>query len=450
MDISKVISERESDYIKTLKDLVAFPSVASDQEAVGQCRDYLVDYLSKRKWEVQVVTQEKGSDYVLAEMKSDYDHAPTVMIYGHYDVQPVEPISDWTYHPYDLTESKGRLYGRGAGDNKGQFLSHLLAIDLFNEFNDVLPVNYKLFLDGEEEVGSPGIEDMVNKNLSWFEDVDVVIVSDASKHESGRPTVCFGNRGCMSIGLSLRTAKKDHHSGNKGGVIKNSVNELCSVLSGLVKDNGLHIPGFMEGVVKPSELERQLIDDLDFDSNLLKDTFEARWVESDKETYFTNLFFKPVISVIGIEGGYMGHGIKCIVPGHAKARVDVRLVANQDPLKAYEAIKSYIGEVNDHVEISMLDQPMYPSKSDPENEWCQKIIGAVEKSGLGKPYVLPSIGGSLPNAMWTNTLKKPTVSLPFANADQGNHGPDENLKISCFKAGIQTAYSIIENMKREA
>ncbi len=433
-----------SEYVSELKKLVNIPTISGNPEPIRKCSNILHSFLESKGWSVRIIEQsEGGAPYVYGERKSDQPDTPTILFYGHYDVQSELPIEAWSYPPFELTESDGRFYGRGTGDNKGQFLAHIAGIDAYLKAYENLPVNIKLLLDGEEEIGSPGMLKMIRENQELF-DLDLVIVSDSSKHESGRPIVCFGNRGCMSLGLQIKTSEIDHHSGNKGGVIKNAAQELIKVLNDLVSKGGENIEGFFDNVVEMTEYELQLIEKLDFKAHVLKDTFKTHWILEDKVKYYENLFFKPCMTITGIQAGYMGSDIKTIIPSTSSARLDVRMVNSQKPEQVFQAIKNHILKINPHIILMELDQHIPPSKSDPQHPLCQKIIKAIKMAGVGKPIILPSIGSSLPNSIWTNDLNLPTISVPYANADQGNHGPNENLKISCFKEGMIMSASMIK------
>lgn len=437
-------ANRESD-IQTLIELVRHPSISSDEVEVRNCANFLKSIMIESGINAKIY-ETKGQPVVYGEVVSGSKHATTVLFYGHYDVQPPEPLDAWHSPPFEPTIREGRLYGRGAGDNKGQLLTHILAVRSYLATEGVLPINVKFIFEGEEEIGSPSLLEFVKNNKELL-NADVVLTSDGPIHDSGAPLVAFGVRGVMNFEFNLKTATTDNHSGNKGGVIPNAVWEMVDLLKTMKdKDDKVTIEGFYDDVILPTPYELSLIDRLPFDPVSLARVYGVERIELDKVRFYEKLLFLPTLTINGIEGGYTGKGTKNIIPGKATAKMEVRLVLNQDPKDIFDKVKKHVFKINPNVIVTQEEEDMMPSRTSADLPISRAVVDAVGAGFGQEPIVLPSMGGSLPDFVWTKGLGVPSIMIPYANADEANHAPNENMMLECFYKGIHSSAQIIFEM----
>ncbi len=445
MEMKKVhdfIINSEHEYLETLIDLVKIPSVSSDAHSVRNCAEYLVELMNDCGIQSKIY-ETKGQPLVIGEVTSPNPQALTVLFYGHYDVQPPEPLELWVSEPFNPEVRDGRLYGRGTGDNKGQFLAHILAVKSYLSCEGSLPINFKIILDGEEEIGSPSLWPFVLENKELLK-ADLVLTSDGPIHDSGAPMVVFGARGVMNFELKLKTATTDNHSGNKGGVIPNASWEMVKLLASMIDETGrATIQGFYDQVLDITEYEYDMIKALPFEPNALAKVYGVDKIIDDKETFFKKLLFLPTLTINGINSGHIGQGTKNIIPCEATAKMEVRLVLDQDPKDILEKIKNHVKKFNPQVQVLKEEEDMLPSRTSAELDICQSVIQAVKIGFNQEPVVIPSMGGSLPDYVWTKGLGVPSIMIPYANADEANHAPNENMSIACFIKGIHSTAQII-------
>ncbi|MBV1759187.1 MAG: M20/M25/M40 family metallo-hydrolase [Dethiosulfatibacter sp.] len=434
-------SNREQD-INTLIELVSHPSISSNAVEIRRCAEFLKNIMEESGINTKIY-ETKGQPVVIGEVASHNKDATTVLFYGHYDVQPPEPLDAWVSPQFEPTIREGRLYGRGAGDNKGQLLTHIMAVRSYLATEGALPINVKFIFEGEEEIGSPSLLEFVEDNKELLK-ADVVLTSDGPIHDSGAPLVAFGVRGVMNFEFNLETATTDNHSGNKGGVIPNAIWKMVDLLATMKdKDDKVTIAGFYDDVVIPSPYELSLIDNLPFDPISLAKVYGVERIELDKVKFYERLLFLPTLTINGIEGGYTGKGTKNIIPCKATAKMEVRLVLNQDPKDIFNKVKNHVTKTNPNVIVTQEEEDMKPSRTSAELPISRAIVNAVWEGFDQEPIVLPSMGGSLPDFVWTKGLGVPSIMIPYANADEANHAPNENMMLECFYKGIHSSAQII-------
>ncbi len=269
--------------------------------------------------------------------------------------------------------------------------------------------------------------------------------SDGPRHEKGFPIVYFGVRGLLQLEFILQTARFDNHSGNKGGVIPNSAWELVRILSALMhQDGSVTVPGFYDSVKVPSQKELAMINEIPFCSEEVARVCGVDQISFTKEEYFYRLMFSPTLSINGLVSGYSGDGAKTIIPAKAAAKIDIRLVPYQDPLGIYERVCHFVHHINPKVEI-LNHGYVYPSRTDPGLPVCKAIVGAVGTANGEAVILIPSMGGTLPDYIWTKVLYLPSVIVPYANADQCNHAPNENITLDCYFRGLKTSTYVLMN-----
>jgi acetylornithine deacetylase/succinyl-diaminopimelate desuccinylase-like protein len=450
MSLNKIhehIDSNMNTYIQELMNLVAYPSVSSQKEEVRSCGLYLNELMNEIGFQSSLY-ETNGNPIVFGTLQGDSHQGPTILFYGHYDVQPPDPLEDWQSPPFKPEIRNGRIYGRGTGDNKGQFLCHLLAIKSYMETHGSLPITVKVILDGEEEIGSPSLLGFVQDNEKMLK-ADVVLTSDGPIHDSGSPMVVFGVRGVMNFELILETGKIDNHSGNKGGIIKNAAWEMVNLLSTMKDDEGnVVIEGFYDDVFKPTDYDMTLIDALPFNPDSMAEVCQVKSIDLDKRTFFERLMFWPTLTINGLNSGHIGPGTKNIVPHKAVAKMEVRLVLDQDPVDILRKVENHVKRSHAMVQVVSQEEDMRPSRTSAELEVSKAVVEAVAKGFGEKPIVMPSMGGSLPDFVWTKGLGVPSIMIPYANADEANHAPNENMSIECFNKGIHASAQIIYELSK--
>ncbi len=433
--------------LETLLRLVAQPSISTRNEGVRECAVMLQDVMETAGISTRLLPTE-GQPAIYGEVDGP-PGAPTVLFYGHYDVQPPEPTELWRTPPFEPTVRDGRVYGRGVADNKGQHLCHILAVRAWREVADELPVAVKFLIEGEEETGSPHLADLVREQRHLLE-ADLVYTSDGGMHPSGRPAVYFGVRGLLYVEVEIRGANSDAHSGNKGNVLPQPAWELVELLHSLRgPDRRAVFPGFYDSVRPPTPKQETALREIPFD----RDSFLAEHgldesPISDSVDYYSRLTFEPTFNIAGLVSGYTGEGMKTIIPSRAVAKFDFRLVPDQDPEAVFEAFARAVAERNPRAEVRRLGATA-PSFTDPSLSVSETVIGAVRDSRGTEP-VVSSLGGTLPDYVFTQILGVPSMIVPYANHDEQNHAPNENLRLDCFFAGIRTTLHILDALRMSA
>ncbi|MGH2819891.1 MAG: M20/M25/M40 family metallo-hydrolase [Actinomycetota bacterium] len=445
MSIEKVVDrirDRRDEHMDVLFDLVRHPSVSAQDSGVLECAEYLNSLLSASGIESRLIPT-GGNPVVYGEVPGPGDGF-TVLFYGHYDVQPPEPLEEWVSPPFEPTVRDGRIYARGVADNKGQLLCHLLAVRAFLEVAGSVPATVKFVFEGEEESGSTHLQEFVESNRELL-GTDLVYVSDAGYHETGRPIVCFGVRGMLAVELEARGAATDVHSGNRGNVVPNPAWRLIDLLNTMrTPDGRVTIAGFYDDVRKPTEAEDRLMRAFPFDPDgFARSLGLEESVAADSYGYAHRLMFEPTFNVNGLASGYAGAGIKTIIPARAVVKLDARLVADQDPDGIFDKIRAHVDAHAPGVAVRHLGA-MRPSRSDPASPVARRVIETIERVRGREPVVVPCLGGSLPDSVWTHTLGVPSVLVPYANHDEANHAPNENLEVEAFHSGIETSARVLD------
>lgn len=444
-DLEKALEkaeENKDEALQTLLELVAQPSVSTRGEGMDESVSLLRGVMEDAGIETRVL-QTGGNPAIFGEVRGR-PGAPTVLFYGHYDVQPPEPLELWESPPFEPEVREGRVFGRGVADNKGQHLCHILAIKAWRETVGELPVNVKLLIEGDEETGSPHLADLVkgNKDLLF---ADFAYTSDGGIHASGRPVVCFGARGLLYVEVEVHGANTDAHSGNKGGVLPQPAWEMVELLASLRDEDGkAGFPGFRDDVREPRSEEVAMLREIPFDREgfLEEHGLAASPVESG-EDYHRRLAFEPTFNLAGLSSGYSGPGSKTIIPAKAAAKIDFRLVPDQKPEKVLEAFTAAVKERNPNAEVRDLGG-VPPSRTDPSSPASRVVAEAVKKGWGSEPVRVPSLGGTLPDYVFTRILGVPSFIVPYANHDERNHAPNENLKVGCFRAGVRTTLCLLD------
>ncbi|MBB4120235.1 M20/M25/M40 family metallo-hydrolase [Martelella radicis] len=440
------IDAHADDFVARVMDYVSHPSISAQNKGIREVAGILVDTLTAMGFEADTIAT-KNHPMVLGRWEKK-PGKPTVLLYGHYDVQPPEPLAEWKSPPFEPTIRDGRIYARGIGDNKGQHFAQLMAIETLLETEGELPCNVLFLLEGEEEIGSPHIAEFVAEHAEKLK-ADLVITSDGPLHESGQPIITFGVRGVASFELHCRTARRDAHSGNFGGVMPNAIWKLVHLLSTMKNEAGeITIEGINEPVIPPTNMEREAVSQLPLDLEAIKADLGIDELDAPVDrAYYDRLMFHPTLTINGFHGGYGGEGTKTVLPCEAIAKCDIRLVEPLTPEYVFDKVRDHVERHAPDVEF-IPRNGMLPSKTPMDSPFAATIEQAIAEARGETPLLYPTVGGSLPDYVFTKILKTPAFVVPYANADEANHAPNENLKIDLFIKGIKTGAAVLKRIGR--
>jgi acetylornithine deacetylase/succinyl-diaminopimelate desuccinylase-like protein len=442
------IEAQSQDFIERLLAYVSRPSISAQNIGIGETAAWLLSVVQDLGMEAQLL-QTAGHPLVYGR-RVDRPGAATVLLYGHYDVQPADPLEAWISPPFEPEIRDGRIWGRGVGDNKGQHFAQLLAIESWLAVSGDLPCNVIVLLEGEEEVGSPHIAEAMHTYSSLFADVDLVITADGPLHESGQPVLSYGPRGVASFELRVRHANRDFHSGNWGGVAPNPIWTLVHLLATMKDAQGrITIDGFYDRVQPPTEMERQALDALPLNlERLMANVDLTRLDEPQDRPFYDRLSVWPTFTINGFHGGYGGPGSKTVLPAEAFVKCDVRLVEAMTVDDILDKIEAHVRRHAPEVEFIRQDG-MDPSKTPLESPFTEPLRRAFVEAQGEEPLLVPAMGGSLPDYVWTKILGVHSFGTPYANHDEANHAPNENMEVERFIKGIKTGAAVLANLGRD-
>lgn len=433
-------------FVSRVMDYVRHPSISAHNVGIREVAAMLVEMLQGLGFEARTMPT-ANHPMVLGRWEKK-PGAPTVLLYGHYDVQPPDPLDLWVSPPFEPTIRDGRIWARGIGDNKGQHFAQLMAIESHLAVHGELPCNVIFLLEGEEEIGSPHIAAFVEEHRDLLK-ADLVVTADGPKHESGAPTITFGVRGVASFELRAKGAKRDLHSGNFGGVSPNPIWTLVHLLATMKNADGeITIAGFHDTIVPPSDLARAAAAALPLDAATVKRDLALTRLDAPADRPVADrLMFYPTLTINGLHGGYGGPGSKTVLPCEAFAKCDIRLVEAMTPADVFAKVAAHVKAHAPEVEFVPLNG-MLPSTTPMDSPFATPIREAIVDAQGVEPLLYPSAGGSLPDYVFTKILGTHAFVVPYANADEANHAPNENLEISCFLAGIRTGAALLSRLGR--
>lgn len=451
MNFLDYIESRREPNLNELKDFLRIPSVSTKSEHkpdIDRAAQWVADRLRGAGFPKVDIVPTKMHPLVVAE-SLEAPGKPTILFYGHYDVQPAEPLDLWTSPPFDPTVRGGNLYGRGTADDKGQVHIHLKALEALHKSEGKLPLNVKVIIEGEEEVGSLNLWDFVTHNKDRLK-ADALVVSDTSMLARGVPSITYGLRGLNYYQIELTGPSQDLHSGVFGGAVPNPITILAEMIAKLHDKNfRVTVPGFYNDVATLSAKERKALNSLPWKEPEFRKTVGAPGLSGEKG--FTNierLWCRPTLELNGIWGGYMGEGSKTVIPSKAFAKISTRLVPNQDPAKIAKQVQRHIRKllprtVHCKFEVLSMGKPWVASYTHPI---FQKAIHALEK-GFGKKAVFIREGGSIPFVtQMHDTFKVPCVLLGFGLPDENAHAPDEHICLENYFGGIKSVASFYSTL----
>jgi acetylornithine deacetylase/succinyl-diaminopimelate desuccinylase-like protein len=452
--VRDAVADGSAAFVADLVEWLRIPSVSGDpahHEDVRRSAEHLADTLRRAGFPTVEVWETAGLPAVFAEWPSDDPGAPTALVYGHHDVQPVTPLDLWEHPPFEPTVVGDRLHARGAADDKGQVLFHTLGVraHLAATGRTSPAVTLKLVVEGEEESGSPHFGDLLRERHDRLR-CDVVVVSDTGIWSRDTPTVCTGMRGMVDGQIDLRGPSGDVHSGSFGGAIRNPLTELCRLLGSLHDPDGrVTVDGFYDGVADLSDAERTLLAKLPFDEQAW--LANARSTVAHGEAGYTTLervWARPTAEVNGIWGGYTGAGHKTIVPAQASAKVSFRLVAGQEPLDVQAKVRSWLeGVVPDGIEwdLHWYGDGVSACLTPVDHPALEAVTRAMS-TAFGTEVLFTREGGSGPEAALQDVLGAPVVFLGVSLPDDGWHAPNEKVEIPLLLKGAEAAAHLWDHL----
>ena len=459
-DIREYVEGNAAEFFTELKDWLRIPSISGDPDRVADVRAS-AEWLAARLRSIGFPTVEvwetaggSGLPAVFAEWPSGDASAPTVAVFGHHDVQPVTPLELWQTGPFEPTERDGKLYARGAADDKGQVFFHTLGLKahLAATGRTAPAVNLKLIVEGEEESGSPNFAELLRARADELA-CDVVVVSDTGMWAKDTPTSCTGMRGLIGAEVDFTGPSGDVHSGSFGGAIPNPITELVRVLAQLHDaDRHVTVPGFYDGIVELSDTDRELIAKLPFD--------EKTWLGNAKssaavgEAGFSTLervWARPTAEINGIFGGHTGPGSKTIVPSEAHAKLSFRLVANQNPDKVLQSLEKYVAD-NTPVGITATVEDGHGVRAcrSPIDSAGVKAARRAMERAFGTSVLFTKEGGSGPEADLADILDAPLVFVAVGLDADRIHAPNEYVDLTRLLRGAETAAYLWEELSKQS
>ncbi|MCZ2257452.1 dipeptidase [Sporosarcina sp. G11-34] len=445
-------------HLEQLNDFLRIPSISSlseHKEDMQVAAEWLLNSLKEAGLENLVIDETDGHPVVYG----DWLHAegkPTILVYGHYDVQPVDPLELWETGPFEPEIRDNKLYARGASDDKGQVFMHVKAVEALMQKTGGLPVNVKFLIEGEEEVGSPNLEKYIEENKDKLA-ADVIVISDTGMQGPGQPAVCYGLRGLCGVQIDVKGANSDLHSGLYGGGVQNPLHALVEVLATFRdKEGTIAVEGFYDNVRPITDEERAAYEALGFDEEALRKELGVPELFGEKGySHLEQTWVRPTLELNGIFGGFSGEGIKTVLPAEAGAKITCRLVPDQDPEEIVEKLKAHIEK---HKPVGVTVTVTEFDKGKPFiTPFDHPAIQAAGRS-YEKVYNVPTAytrgGGSIPIvAAFDEILELPVVLMGFGLATENFHAPNEHFHLDNFDQGLRVIgdyyYEIAEFTKDE-
>jgi len=447
------INTNRDRYISELKTYLAIPSISAlpgHKDDVRKAAEWTVEELTRVGLENARIEETPGHPIVYAEWLHA-EGAPTILFYGHYDVQPVDPLDLWESPPFEATVRDGELYARGAADDKGQIFMHFKAIEAHMKQHGRLPVNMKVLLEGEEEVGSENLDDFIRAHRDLLK-ADVVVISDSPMFDRGVPSICYGLRGLAYFQIDVRGSNSDLHSGSFGGALHNPAMALAQILAAMKEKNGrVKIDGFYDDVVELTEEERSAWRQLPFNEKQYQRELGAPKLHGEAGySTLERIWARPTFEVNGLLSGFTGEGAKTVLPAVAMAKVSMRLVPNQDPDKIAAQFEAYVKKVAPK-SVDVTVTRMHggrPWITDYHNEYVQAASRAIEQ-GFGQRPVFNREGGSIPVVFtFQQELGLPSVLFGVGLPDENAHAPNEKLDLGNFHSGVIASAILYEEIGR--
>ena len=444
--IDAAVRERSGALVETLLESVRIASVSLTGEGIADQVAFLRARLEG--WGFAVEVHPTESHPIVYAEAGPKDARFTWLLYGHYDVYPADEKQEgWRTRPFEPVVDGDRVWGRGTGDNKGQHLAMLHAIAIWRELHGELPIRVKVILEGDEETGSAPLPKFIEANRARLA-ADLCCYSDGPMFPNDQPVLLMGVRGNLGIEFVAKGAKRNLHSGNFGGVAPNPTMDLIHLLAEMVdRDGRLMVPGAAYADVKVAAADLEAVRRLAVDHAGFRESVGVEPTTGDDDALFhERLMLRPAFNVSGFASGYTGPGQKTIIYKEALAKADVRLAGGQDPDAVFEAIRRFAAARRyDGIEIRRTKSTP-PSRTALDHPLVPVVKDAVARGFGREPLVVPALGGTTPDFVFTRLLGLPSIVVPLAPYDENNHAPNESTKVSLYLAGIRSGLHLIESL----
>lgn len=449
--------EHREKHLEELNEFLRIPSISalSEHKAdMQKAAEWLVQSFDAIGLENVAVDETDGHPVVYADWLHAEDK-PTILVYGHYDVQPVDPVELWDSAPFEPEIRDNKLFARGASDDKGQVFMHLKAVEALMKQSGKLPVNVKFLIEGEEEVGSPNLEKYILENKEKLA-ADLIVISDTGMQGPGQPAVCYGLRGLCGVQIDVKGAKGDLHSGLYGGGVQNPLHAIVELLSSFRDTEGtIAIEGFYDNVRDLTEEESSAYEALGFDEEALKEEIDVPALFGEKGfSYLERTWTRPTLEINGLFGGFSGEGIKTVLPAEAGAKITCRLVPDQDPEEIVEKLKAHIAKHQPTgVTVTVTEFDKGKPFITPFDHPAIQAAGRSYEKVYNVPTAYTRGGGSIPIvAAFDEILELPVVLMGFGLSTENFHAPNEHFHLENFDQGLRVIgdyYYEIENFSKE-
>jgi len=452
-EVSEYLQAHRDEQLDQLLELLRFASISSQPARRGEClacAEHLAGHLRELGFSVELRPW-RSHPVLLAHSQASMAAEParTVLIYGHYDVQPPDPLEEWTTPPFEPVVRDGAVYARGASDDKGQLFAHIKAVEAYIRTLGKLPVNVIFFAEGEEEIGSPELESFVRDNAQDLR-ADCAVVSDLDFFADGLPTITYGLRGLVYLELTLRGPSSDLHSGVHGGAVVNPLNALARMLAGMHDAEGrVTLPGFYDDVIELTDEERRAWARLPFDEAAYARALGTEPVAGERgRDLLERRWARPTLECNGIVGGYQGQGAKTVIPSSATAKISMRLVPEQCPEKIEQSFRRFVQEhtpagVRASVEVSAKARPVLVRPDSPAMTAAREALAEA----FGAETALVRNGASVPiTELIQRVLGIPPILMGFGLPDDNLHAPNEHFHLEQFYGAIRASAAMLENV----
>jgi acetylornithine deacetylase/succinyl-diaminopimelate desuccinylase-like protein len=450
-------NQNKDSFLDELKEVLSIPSVSNSEtnkSDVVRCAEWLKAHMEKIGLQNTEIYKTKGHPIVYGDYMNAGKDKPVILIYGHYDVQPPEPLEQWVSPPFNPVVKDGKIYGRGTADDKGQIFIHLKAIESFLKTDGTLPINVKIIFEGEEEIGSENLGEFISSHKELLK-AEYVVISDTEMYAKGKPAICYGLRGLCYMQIDVTGPNRDLHSGTYGGAVENPINAIAKIISQLKSDDGkIMIDGFYDDVTDLTGEERTELNKLATDENQFKKDLDVKSLTGEKGyTLVERLTARPTLDCNGIWGGFQGKGTKTVIPSEAGAKISMRLVPQQNPEKIAELFEKYIKKIApDTIKVKVTylhgGKPSVTSINSPA---IKAAMSALKKGFETEPVFIKD-GGSIPIvSKFKEELGADAILMGFGLPDDNIHSPNEKFELENFYKGIISVcyyYNELSNLEK--
>jgi acetylornithine deacetylase/succinyl-diaminopimelate desuccinylase-like protein len=454
--IQEYLSQHRGQFIEQLKCLMRFPSVSAQpahRRDILACADWLAHHIRNFGLDVKLYPTKGNPILVARTRRAPRANTPSVLVYGHYDVQPPEPLDLWKTPPFEPVERGGKLFGRGASDNKGQFFAHVKAVEAYLKTRTPLPVNVTFVIEGEEEVGSTSLIAFVRQRARQLR-ADYIVVSDTSMFSKDHPTITYATRGIAAMGVRVDGPSRDLHSGVFGGSVANPVLALARLLAACMDARGrIAVPGFYDDVRPLQKWERAQFRRLPFDERAYAHFLGVHSLEGEKGyTTLERRWGRPTFEINGITGGYQGPGTKTIVPAWAEAKITCRLVPDQNPEKIERLVSQYLRRIcPPSVKLGLTSHGGYRAFHESPSGRGVRAAAVALKRTFGREPVFVREGGSLPILdIFKRHLGGEIILVGLGLPDDNWHSPNEKMDLANFDRGMLMSAELLRGLGASA